>query len=162
MPLSTRRLISHIVFFKAANKKELSGVIYVGHLPYGFVEEGLKNYFEQYGEVLRVKLMRSKRTARSKGFGFVEFVDREVAEIAVKSMNGYMMFGTRLECRLLEKSEEHGNLFIRSNKKFKFVPWHVIYQKNMNRVRNLTRHQQTDSFICYPSKRVLFFLLKDH
>jgi nucleolar protein 15 len=119
---------------EAAKKKEISGVIYVGHLPYGFVEEGLKNYFEQYGEVLRVKLMRSKRTARSRGFGFVEFLDKEVAEIAVKSMNGYMMFGTRLECRLLDKSEEHGNLFIRSNKKFKFIPWHVIYQKNMNRV----------------------------
>jgi RNA recognition motif-containing protein len=37
------------------------GVIYVGHLPYGFVEEGLKEYFGQYGEVKDVKLGRSKK-----------------------------------------------------------------------------------------------------
>jgi len=36
------------------------GIIYVGHLPYGFVEEGLKEYFTQFGDVLGVKLFRSK------------------------------------------------------------------------------------------------------
>lgn len=117
-----------------AGDSDEKGVIYVGHLPYGFVEEGLQGYFAQFGDVLRVKIMRSKKTARSKGYGFVEFSDRNVAKIAVQAMDGYMMYGTRLVCRLLDKTEEHGNLFIRSNKKFKFIPWHIIYRQNMNKV----------------------------
>jgi len=56
-------------------------VVYLGHLPYGFQEEQMKEYFSQYGEVLGVKLARSKTTARSKGYGFVQFKYSEIAEI---------------------------------------------------------------------------------
>lgn len=35
--------------------------MYVGHLPYGFVEEGLKKYFSQYGDILNIHLARSKK-----------------------------------------------------------------------------------------------------
>jgi RNA recognition motif-containing protein len=31
------------------------------------------------------------KTARSKGFAFIEFKHREVAEIACKALNGYIM-----------------------------------------------------------------------
>ena len=113
-------------------KKIDSGVIYIGHIPYGFVEEGIKAYFEQYGEVLRLKLMRSKKTARSKGYAFLEFKDAEVAKIAAESMNGYLMYGTPLVVEHIAKTSEHENLFIRSNKKFKFVPWYLIYRNQMN------------------------------
>jgi len=37
------------------------GIIYLGHLPYGFLEEGMKEYFTQFGDVLGVKLFRSKK-----------------------------------------------------------------------------------------------------
>lgn len=42
-------------------EQEEKGIIYVGHLPYGFVESGLKEYFSQYGDVLNVKLGRSRK-----------------------------------------------------------------------------------------------------
>jgi RNA recognition motif-containing protein len=47
-----------------ATEVEPTGVLYVGHLPYGFVEEGLKEYFGQYGEVVNVKLGRSKKVKK--------------------------------------------------------------------------------------------------
>ena len=109
-------------------------MIYIGHLPYGLGESGLRDYFSQYGPVTRVKVMRSKKTARSKGYGFVEFDDREVAAIAAESMNGYLLYGTFLEVRLLSPEEVHDNLFVRANKKFKFIPWGLIYKKKMNKV----------------------------
>jgi nucleolar protein 15 len=43
--------------------------------------------------VTRTKLSRSKKTSRSKGYGFVEFADREIAKIAAQAMNGYFLFG---------------------------------------------------------------------
>eukprot|EP00330_Aristerostoma_sp_ATCC50986_P004810 CAMPEP_0114596214 /NCGR_PEP_ID=MMETSP0125-20121206/18180_1 /TAXON_ID=485358 ORGANISM="Aristerostoma sp., Strain ATCC 50986" /NCGR_SAMPLE_ID=MMETSP0125 /ASSEMBLY_ACC=CAM_ASM_000245 /LENGTH=71 /DNA_ID=CAMNT_0001798913 /DNA_START=71 /DNA_END=282 /DNA_ORIENTATION=- len=70
--------------------------MYVGHLPYGFVEDGLRKYFGQYGEILNLHLARSRKTARSKGFAFIEFKHKEVAKIAADSMNGYMMYGKKL------------------------------------------------------------------
>lgn len=67
--------------------------MYLGRLPYGWVEDGIKQYFSQFGEVLGVKLQRSKKTNRTKGYGFVKFDDDGVAKTAAESMNGYMMFG---------------------------------------------------------------------
>jgi nucleolar protein 15 len=113
---------------------EETGLIYVGHLPYGFVEDGLKEFFTQYGDVTKVKLMRSKKSARSKGYGFVEFQDPEVAKIAATSMNGYMMYGRPLEVRYVEAGERNKFQLIRSDKKFKFVPWQIIYRKGVNNV----------------------------
>lgn len=115
-------------------KKEKKGVAYIGHIPYGLNEEGIKTYFEQYGEVLRVKIMRSKKTARSKGYGFIEFAERDVAAIAVESMNGYMLYGTTLQMRLLHEEEFNENMLKGAAKKFKYVPWNVIYKQNMNKV----------------------------
>lgn len=40
---------------------QLTGVIYVGHLPWGFEEEGLKKYFQQFGEVKRLIVPRSSQ-----------------------------------------------------------------------------------------------------
>ena len=109
-------------------------MVYVGHLPYGFVEDGLKAYFTQYGDVLRVKLMRSKRTARSKGYCFIEFREAAVAKIAAESMNGYLMYGRPLEARYVEHNQRNRFQLIRSEKKFKFVPWQIIYRNAVNKV----------------------------
>ena len=65
----------------------------MGHLPHGFTEPEMKEYFEQYGEVLGVKLARSRKTARSKGYGFVQFKYPEVAIIVAETMNGYLLLG---------------------------------------------------------------------
>jgi nucleolar protein 15 len=70
------------------------------------VEEGLRDFFSQYGDVLRVKLMRSKKTARSKGYCFIEFRDAEVGKIAAESMNGYLMYGRPLGGQIHRESSK--------------------------------------------------------
>jgi nucleolar protein 15 len=120
--------------FKEKPEKDETGVVYVGHLPYGFVEAGLHDFFSQYGTVKRVKLMRSKKTARSKGYSFVEFENREVARVAADSMNGYIMYGRPLDVRLLENSQRNKFQLVRAGRKFKFVPWQIIYRNSVNKV----------------------------
>ena len=56
-----------------------AGVVYVGHLPKGFYEEAMKGFFAQFGTVTRVKVARSKKTGRAKGYAFVEFRNGEVS-----------------------------------------------------------------------------------
>ena len=38
-----------------------TGVIYLGHLPWGFDDIGIKKYFEQFGKITRILVPRSKR-----------------------------------------------------------------------------------------------------
>ena len=68
------------------------GIIYIGHLPKGFTEDELKKFFSQFGKISKIRVARSKKSGRPKGYAFLEFTDKEVAEIAVQTMNGYMMF----------------------------------------------------------------------
>lgn len=39
------------------------GVVYVGHLPKGFNEQELKKFFEQFGNVAKYRVSRSKKVS---------------------------------------------------------------------------------------------------
>nr|CAH7730792.1 unnamed protein product [Callosobruchus chinensis] len=91
----------------SAEKKR--GLIYIGHIPHGFYEDEMKNYFKQFGKVTNVKLCRSSKTGQSKGFGYVEFLHQEVAKIAAETMNNYLMFKKRIVAEYVpyEKRPKH-------------------------------------------------------
>jgi len=75
------------------SQKANRAILYLGHLPKGFNEEQLKGFFAQYGQVTRLRVSRSPKTARSRGYAYVEFAEKDVAEIAAQSMHKYLMFG---------------------------------------------------------------------
>ncbi|EAA11614.4 AGAP006090-PA [Anopheles gambiae str. PEST] len=87
---------------KISNKKG-SGIVFIKHLPKGFYEDELRQFFEQFGEVMRVAVARSRKTQRSKGYGYVQFRFYEVADIAASAVNNYMMFNSVLKTSLLPK-----------------------------------------------------------
>jgi nucleolar protein 15 len=93
------------------------GVIYLGHIPYGFFEPQMTNFFSQFGDVTNLRLARSSKTGASKHFAFVEFADAEVAPIVAEAMQGYMMFGRTLKCEVVPAHKVHKHLF--SQKKTK-------------------------------------------
>jgi len=70
--------------------------IYVGNLPFGIDEEGLKNLFSKYGPE-EVALIKNKFSGRSKGFGFVTISGEESAKKAVSEMNGKEVEGRELK-----------------------------------------------------------------
>lgn len=43
-------------------------------------ESDIRRYFEKYGPVRDVQLMRDPNTGASRGFGFITFTDNKVAE----------------------------------------------------------------------------------
>lgn len=108
------------------------GVIYLGHIPYGFFEEQIREFFSQFGNVTRVKLARSKKTARSKGYAFIEFDDLETAAIAADTMNNRFMFDRRLVCHVVEDEDIHKDLFKYCDKKWKFIPHQKINTNKLN------------------------------
>ena len=57
--------------------------IYVGNLPWSIDDDGLKQLFEEHGEVSSAKVIKDRETNRSRGFGFVSMDD----DAACKAFN---------------------------------------------------------------------------
>ena len=93
-----------------------TGVIYVGHLPWGFIDSTLKKYFSQFGNITRIISPKSSKTGRSVGYAFIEFEDEETARIAAKTMNNYILFEKILKCNFVEDKSKYDRLFLKWKK----------------------------------------------
>jgi len=96
---------------EAREAREPRGVIYIGHLPNGFHEPQMKQFFNQFGNVTRIRLSRSKKTNVVKGYGWVEFEDLAVAHIVAETMDKYLLGGKQLICKLTPPEKVHRQLF---------------------------------------------------
>ncbi|KAF4351641.1 hypothetical protein CsatB_025607 [Cannabis sativa] len=56
------------------------GKLFIGGISWETTEEKLKEYFENYGEVLQTVVMREKFTGKPRGFAFVVFSDPSVLD----------------------------------------------------------------------------------
>jgi nucleolar protein 15 len=116
---------------------DVAGVVYVGHVPHGFYEKQMRGFFAQFGEVTRVRLSRSKKTARSRGFAFVEFANAEVARISAGAMDGYLMHGRALVAKFVAPEEVHPATFDGANRVFRRIPWASIErERNLEAARD--------------------------
>jgi len=72
--------------------------IFVGNLSWGVDDIALREAFEAFGEVEKAQVVHDRETGRSRGFGFVEMPNRDVAETALKSMEGKDLMGRPIRC----------------------------------------------------------------
>ncbi|KAK9989059.1 hypothetical protein SO802_029298 [Lithocarpus litseifolius] len=56
------------------------GKLFIGGISWETTEEKLKEYFENYGDVVKTVVMRDKTIGRPKGFGFVVVVDPSILD----------------------------------------------------------------------------------
>jgi len=70
--------------------------LYVGNLSYNTTEDGLRNFFAGYGNVVSVKIILDRETGNSKGFGFIEMGTDEEANAAIAGTNGQEFDGRQL------------------------------------------------------------------
>ena len=52
-----------LVYLQTGKPATDCGVIYIGHIPHGFYEGAMKDYFSQFGKVTRLKVSRSRRVS---------------------------------------------------------------------------------------------------
>jgi cold-inducible RNA-binding protein len=70
--------------------------LYVGNLPYSTRDEQLRELFAPFGTVAKATVIMDNQTARSRGFGFVEFDDANEANAAIAALNGKEVGGRAL------------------------------------------------------------------
>ncbi|MBN3281077.1 MK67I protein, partial [Polyodon spathula] len=90
-------------------------------------------YFSQFGSVKRVRLSRSKKTGRSKGYAFVEFECDEVAKIVADTMNNYLLAERLLKCHFIPPEKVNPKLFIGSQTQFKKPSFPAVKRYNKKR-----------------------------
>ncbi len=63
--------------------------IFIGNLSWNATEDALKELFEQFGEVVSVRIVTDPYTGRSKGFGFIEMTDEALCNQAIEKLDNY-------------------------------------------------------------------------
>lgn len=80
--------------------------IYVKNIPVEVTDEEFRELFEKYGEVTSASLARDQETGKSRGFGFVNFINHEHAAKAVDELNGKDFKGQDLYVGRAQKKHE--------------------------------------------------------
>jgi len=65
-----------------------SAWVFLGGLPYEMTEGDVICMMSQYGEVVHVNLIRDHGTGKSRGFGFICYMDQRSTVLAVDNLNG--------------------------------------------------------------------------
>lgn len=82
--------------------------IFVAKLSFGTTSDGLREAFEQFGNVDSASVITDRETGRSKGFGFVEMADDAEANTAIRSLDGTSLDGQTIVVKQAEPRENRG------------------------------------------------------
>ena len=80
--------------------------IYVGNLSYKMGDKELEAVFTKFGAVKSAKVIMDRETGKSKGFGFVEMVEKDAGNQAIEALNGNNCEGRTLRVNEAKPKEE--------------------------------------------------------
>jgi RNA recognition motif-containing protein len=84
----------------------MSKKLFVGGLSWDTNDDGLRQAFETFGEVIDAKVITDRDTGRSRGFGFVTFEEDEDARKAIEMMHQSSLDGRTINVN--EAQEKSG------------------------------------------------------
>src|SRR3954463_6045355 len=82
--------------------------LFIGNLPYSATEAELRQHLSSVGEPSSVVLPVDRDTGRPRGFAFVDYADRAVAEAAIKKFDQQPFKGRGLAVSEARPREERG------------------------------------------------------
>ncbi|KAM5567887.1 putative RNA-binding protein C1827.05c [Rosa sericea] len=123
-------------------KEEVARVVYISRIPHGFYEKEMQGFFGQFGVIKRLRIVRNRKTGKSKHFGFIEFEDPGVAKIVAETMDNYLLFEHLLQTRLIPPEKVHPKLWKGCNIRAKPLNWVQIERKRHDKERTLEEHKK--------------------
>jgi RNA recognition motif-containing protein len=114
----------------------------------------MRAYFNQFGDVARLRLSRNKKvgdfymlhfnlstynpsppqTGRSKHYAFIEFDSSAVAQIVSETMDNYLLMGHILVCKTIPNDKVHPELWVSANRKWRVIPAERVARVAHNKV----------------------------
>ena len=83
--------------------------LYISNLSYNISDEDLRLLFADYGEITSAKVIMDRETGRSRGFGFVELSDEELAKKAIEELNQASYDGKVINITEARPREDRGD-----------------------------------------------------
>ena len=83
--------------------------LYISNLSYNISDEDLRLLFADYGEITSAKVIMDRETGRSRGFGFVELSDDELAKKANEELNQASYDGKVINITEARPREDRGD-----------------------------------------------------
>jgi len=83
--------------------------LYISNLSYNISDEDLRQLFADYGEITSAKVIMERETGRSRGFGFVELSDDELAKKAIEELNQASYDGKVINITEARPREDRGD-----------------------------------------------------
>ena len=83
--------------------------LYISNLSYNISDEDLRQLFADYGEITSAKVIMDSETGRSRGFGFVELSDDELAKKAIEELNQASYDGKVINITEARPREDRGD-----------------------------------------------------
>ncbi|KAJ3017969.1 UNVERIFIED_CONTAM: Nucleolar protein 12, partial [Siphonaria sp. JEL0065] len=90
-----------------AQKSEVNDTkqsIFLGNLSFDVAEEAIWEFFKDCGDIKNVRVVRDKKTNIGKGFGYVQFAEKQGVEVALK-MDGKKLAGRDVRVTKCSKSQ---------------------------------------------------------
>ena len=83
--------------------------LYISNLSYNISDADLRQLFADYGEITSAKVIMDRETGRSRGFGFVELSDDELAKKAIEELNQASYDGKVIKITEARPREDRGD-----------------------------------------------------
>ena len=83
--------------------------LYISNLSYNISDEDLRQLCADYGEITSAKVIMDRETGRSRGFGFVELSDDELAKKAIEELNQASYDGKVINITEARPREDRGD-----------------------------------------------------
>lgn len=149
---ATKKLLTRRIAALEKKKQEdkFRGVLYLGNIPYGFFEKEMKTFFSQFGVVKRLRISRSKSSGNSRGYAFIEFENKEVADVVADTMDNYLMFDRVLKAKVIPTDKVHPFMFKNADREFKVIDW-----KQVEINKRESEKSQTEQAHQFRSKRLI-------
>lgn len=89
----------------------MSKKLFVGGLSWNTSDQELGEAFERFGEITEAKVINDRETGRSRGFGFVTFVDGAAADSAISALDGSVLDGRNIRVNEAQEKSRGGGGF---------------------------------------------------
>ena len=83
----------------------MSKKLFVGGLAWATTDDGLREAFSSFGNVIEAKVICDRQTGRSRGFGFVTFENEENAAAARDAMHNQNLDGRQIRIDFADDSQ---------------------------------------------------------
>jgi RNA recognition motif-containing protein len=82
--------------------------LFIGNLPYAATEEDIRSHFSAVGPPTQIVRPLDRETGRARGFAFVEYGERALAEEAIKRFDGQLFMGRPLAVSEARARDDRG------------------------------------------------------